>query len=305
MRSTCSLWLVIALSLGSSVRAGAALPEDLRAIVEENSRSLAALETFSAELELRAEFWRDGQPMRFRETLLLTVSGSKVREDRSGTLDAVDLPQLITTKAGDEELAITPPAPRRSIITTNFRTAYTVGSDRMAIVAGIPSSPFGAAGELSEVHEYLSVFGTPLEKKVRDLAARDDLPKVSDGVIDGDRCRLLEWKFPAAKMKLRIWTATEFGHLIKRIVTVYDGRTTRDWTTVLSREKAGCFLRAVDDQECRPSDGQLRSHRVLTVKSVQWQPKLDDTTFTLQGLGVPPGTLVQDRISGTEYRIGP
>jgi hypothetical protein len=176
----------------------------------------------------------------------------------------------------------------RSLSTQEFTTWYDPTQNEIQLQPRNGSSPS------SILYVELGLNGTPLEARVQKLAADGYQPTLETGAIDSVECRLLSWEFPKSDMAMKIWVVPSKGYLITRHQQFVKGKlvTQRD-----------LHLRAFGDVYCFESvqekswrtDGAIVESYTRTIKSLDLNPKIDASVFTLDGLGIREGMLVRDR----------
>jgi len=121
--------------------------------------------------------------------------------------------------------------------------------------------------------------------------------------IKGIPCKLLEWEYPQARMAMRIWLVPSKGCMVNKMQVFHKGSLTKEWVADIREYDEGIFWWE-DVRHREWARGILVQEKNAKIRSFQANAPLEDRLFTLEGLGVPLGTEVQDRKLGLRYRYG-
>jgi len=284
------------------------LPVELSAIVEGNSKSLRqmAIASFSATAEEHVRrAVEDGKELSYANTLSIWSKGPKVREDfvaKPGDLPGQRKIELDQRKDGRGVAIVGPPSAKRRVATPEVRFAYVPGQDAMVVQKGDTRLPYG--DDASILHRYGTVAGHTFEEKVLECEAKGYHPSITEDVLDGVSCRRLAWEFPESQMAMTIWVSPSQGHLIRKLQFFLRGQVVREWTARLKEYEKGLFWYEEVEERQTKSDGSFISHQTVRVTSLTLNASVDDKLFTLDGLDLPVGTKIQDRILNNRYRYG-
>ena len=153
---------------------------------------------------------------------------------------------------------------------------------------------------------YQTVEGDTLKEDALRLAKLDQYFTVKNETADGDDCLLLEHYNVGYGVTTKFWIVPSKGYCIKKMQLVQKGIVRKGYTTTLKEYLPGIWwFDSVKAIRLGGPEGINPDKNVeLSVKSLTLNEPIDPKTFTLADTNIPPGTEVQDDISGQRYVYG-
>lgn len=279
-------------------------PPELPEIVKRNSESLRRLRSCTATVEKSFSMKEKKGVWSHDIVYTLWVKGRKVREYLVAKPRDAMTEAAVDFDAGDrapKDLSI-PPGGTHGILTPEARIGYVPAAKLVNILPGRPDLPYGRSATL--LHRYACGGVMPLEETAAMSAKNGGLLTIREVDLDGVPCVLLSWDFAATNMgKQNVWVVPSQGYMIcKRQVTYNTGEVMTECTARIREYKGGVFWFDRAEERSWTKKGVLYRHLVLVVKDFKPNVELDDKLFTLEALGVPPGTEVKDWTLDTRTR---
>jgi hypothetical protein len=301
--------IVLSFLLGQFSLAQPLLPQDLEHIVSMNTQSLQRLQTAVGTLD-SSVWWKVGN----RGTLSYTVrcsfsiDGKKIREEKACIRDD-SIPRRIVTSEPNEVAIRWVQAPSESlemqVILPEACFGWAVESGRVGILPGNPDGPYG--GDVrSQFFSQMPPGGKGrLGDIVSSLAKDGRLPTITDDLWDGVECKRLEWGFgPADPGTLRrIWVAPSKGYMVVADQMLIKGQPSQEYSAKLREYQDGVFWFEQAEEKHWDQNG-LYERTSTQITSLRVNVSVDPAVFTMKGLGIPIGFMIDDDLLHKRYRYG-
>ena len=213
--------------------------------------------------------------------------------------ESQEVPQIVIEK-DEGRLIIRPAAARRQICTPEARITYMPGSPVARVIAGVPESPL--SDYASVLYEYVTVTHGTLEQLIQVSAKMRCLPSVSDVSLGKVACRLLEWRTPDDRI-VKVWVVPSMGSMITKVEQLEKNVLSQQWSARLRKYKDGVFwFDRVEEKTWRR--GSPSRHKIIKIVEFVVNEPIDEKVFTLDGMDIPAGTEIEDKVLNIRYRYG-
>ncbi len=289
------------------------LSREVERIIRANTRTLSKLKSAQATIEIeRRNVVNDKGALAWRQRCSEWFDGNKARIDTHVTPDPNGPRQILvhSTETGDSYSTV-PSDNRRVIVTQGHRIITTQvqrDSDHDRHMAWIvegedPNVSGRGDSPMLLRHVRFGEWIDTLEQQTRFLAARGDLPTISETQLNGDPALLLEWDIENTGdgWVYKIWVLPKKGHSIAKFQFLIHDRLIREHTMEIADYGNGVFWYRRAEARNWFYDGNPGNKTIATVAEFHPNVPVDPTRFTLARLGIPTGTMIQDNVAGMNY----
>ncbi len=302
------------LACGGGRAANVDLADDVVAIGKANAKAIARLRSGVATLEVwqwsdatmayppeHAKLLSTSSELAYTTVLSVWFDGRKVRQDARLRLSVGELRPEVRLRVGSGEVLLAPPDERREIASVEAYVVFVPSTERVVVSPGDKDLPYGR--RQSVLHQYACALDWPLQDTIALGAASGVQPSLTETTLNGATCRLLQWEVPSDRDVLRVWVVPAMGHMVAKVERISQDRPRALWTARLKDYGNGVFwFEEVESKEWM--QGRLSAHKTVKVTSFAPNLPVDGVLFTLDGMGIPPGTTVDDLVLQTKYRYG-
>jgi hypothetical protein len=191
----------------------------------------------------------------------------------------------------------------RRVVTPEVTMSYYPGKS-VVIGAGQVGAPLGQDCPALYYFTYVRSRGS-LEVVARELSVLGYAPTVSEVDLDGTKALLIAWHCRKTNGTFKVWLSPSEGYWVRKVQGINgEGKVLEERIVVVRRYAPEIFWIERGEESFWFDNGDLLRRYCVTVKELALNVPVDDKLFTLEGLGVPPGTEVHDVTLGVTHNYG-